>query len=93
MKPRNVFKDRAHNWTARKAAKPAKFLLRQNFGPKITKMCIVFFSISDNPLQDGYKLIVGVNRDEYINRPTKELHWWKDRPDILSGSKNTKLKL
>ncbi|XP_028396387.1 transport and Golgi organization 2 homolog [Dendronephthya gigantea] len=48
-------------------------------------MCIVFLSISDNPIQDGYKLIVGVNRDEYINRPTKELHWWKDRPDIISG--------
>ncbi|XP_028396610.1 transport and Golgi organization 2 homolog [Dendronephthya gigantea] len=48
-------------------------------------MCIVFLAISDNPIHDGYKVIIGVNRDEYTSRPTKELHWWEKRPDIISG--------
>ena len=49
-------------------------------------MCIVFMSISDNPTQDGYKVIIAVNRDEFYNRPTKDLHWWDNEPDIISGN-------
>ena len=50
-------------------------------------MCIVFMYISDNPTKDGYKLIIASNREEFYDRPTMELHWWEDRPDIISGEK------
>lgn len=48
-------------------------------------MCIVFLSLSDNPQRDKYKVIVAANRDEMFSRPTKELNWWDDDPDIISG--------
>ena len=51
-------------------------------------MCIAFMSISENPEQDGYKVIIAVNRDEFYNRPTKELDWWDDNPDVISGARN-----
>ena len=51
-------------------------------------MCIVFMSISDNPKQDGYKVIIAVNRDELYCRPTKDLNWWDNQPDIISGEEN-----
>ena len=55
-------------------------------------MCIVFMCISDNPKLDGYKVIIAVNRDEFYNRPTKELDWWDDDPNIISGAaKNLKI--
>ena len=48
-------------------------------------MCIVFLAISSEPKQDGYKVIIASNRDEYFNRPTQEAHFWKGNPDIISG--------
>ena len=48
-------------------------------------MCIAFMSISDDPRKDGYKVIIAANRDEFYNRPTKELDWWDDSPDVISG--------
>lgn len=45
-------------------------------------MCIVNFHFQDHP---KYKLIVAANRDEFYKRPTGELHFWKDMPNILAG--------
>lgn len=32
-----------------------------------------------------FPLIVAGNRDEFHSRPTKEIHWWPDKPDIVGG--------
>jgi len=45
-------------------------------------------SISDNPKQDGYKVVIAVNRDEFYDRPTKELGWWDNNPNIISGARS-----
>lgn len=48
-------------------------------------MCIVFLSISNNPQREKYKLILAMNRDEGFDRPTKELSWWAQSTNIISG--------
>lgn len=45
-------------------------------------MCIISFHFQDHP---NYKLIVAANRDEFYERPTKEAHFWGDKPNILAG--------
>jgi uncharacterized protein with NRDE domain len=50
-------------------------------------MCIAFLAISENPQEDGYKVIIAMNRDEYFDRPTKEVQFYKGDPDIIAGEK------
>ncbi len=45
-------------------------------------MCLVVFAVDPDP--DTLLLLAG-NRDEFHGRPTRELHWWDDRPQILGG--------
>lgn len=45
-------------------------------------MCIVFLVIDQHP---DFPLIIAANRDEYHDRPSASMEYWKDRPDILSG--------
>lgn len=45
-------------------------------------MCLIVFSW--NPDSD-YPLVVLANRDEFHQRPTQAIHYWKDDPDILGG--------
>lgn len=45
-------------------------------------MCLVVFGISVHP---GYELILGANRDEFLDRPTAAAEYWSDRPGILAG--------
>jgi uncharacterized protein with NRDE domain len=49
-------------------------------------MCIAFFSYRSNP---DYELIVASNRDEFLNRPTRELHRWEDSDAIVAGLDQT----
>ncbi|MGA8203776.1 MAG: NRDE family protein [Woeseiaceae bacterium] len=45
-------------------------------------MCLVVIAIDRHP---AFRLIVAANRDEFHKRPTREAHWWPDRPDVLGG--------
>lgn len=45
-------------------------------------MCLVVLAWRQQPESP---LIVAGNRDEFHARPTQELHWWSDQPDILGG--------
>jgi uncharacterized protein with NRDE domain len=45
-------------------------------------MCLVVLGWQQHP---DFPLIVAGNRDEFHNRPTKEAHWWPDKPDIVGG--------
>jgi uncharacterized protein with NRDE domain len=45
-------------------------------------MCLVVIGWQEHA---DYPLIVAGNRDEFHARPTKELHWWPDKPDIIGG--------
>jgi len=45
-------------------------------------MCLIVFAWQSHP---GYRLVLAANRDELHARPTRELHWWPDRPGILAG--------
>ena len=45
-------------------------------------MCLVVIGWQQHP---EFPLIVAGNRDEFHSRPTKEAHWWPDKPDILGG--------
>jgi len=44
-------------------------------------MCLILFSYNSHP---HYKLILASNRDEFYERPTKQLHKWADK-NILAG--------
>ncbi|KAJ3127922.1 hypothetical protein HK098_005563 [Nowakowskiella sp. JEL0407] len=44
-------------------------------------MCVIFFATNFA----GYKLVVAANRDEFLDRPTKEAHYWELYPDVLAG--------
>jgi uncharacterized protein with NRDE domain len=50
-------------------------------------MCIAFLAISENPEDDGYKVIIAMNRDEYFDRPTKEAQFYEGNPVIIAGEK------
>jgi uncharacterized protein with NRDE domain len=45
-------------------------------------MCLVLFSFDLHP---EYQYIVAGNRDEFYERPTQPLGFWKDEPLILAG--------
>lgn len=45
-------------------------------------MCLILFAYKVHP---NYPLIVASNRDEFYNRPTAPIHYWKDHPNILAG--------
>ena len=45
-------------------------------------MCLVILGWQQHP---DFPLIVAGNRDEFHGRPTKEAHWWPDKPDIVGG--------
>jgi len=45
-------------------------------------MCITFFYINPDPKLGKYSLILVMNRDEFINRPTQQANW---RNGILAG--------
>jgi uncharacterized protein with NRDE domain len=45
-------------------------------------MCLIVFSYRQ---RDDYPLVLAANRDEFYQRPTAALDYWKDRPDILAG--------
>lgn len=45
-------------------------------------MCLIFFAYDQHP---RYKLIVGANRDENYQRPTRGARFWNSHPNILAG--------
>ena len=45
-------------------------------------MCILFIAVDQHP---EYPLVIAANRDEYYRRPSREMHWWRDRPGVLAG--------
>ena len=45
-------------------------------------MCLIVLSLGQHP---DYPLVLAANRDEFHARPTKEAHWWPDKPDVLGG--------
>jgi uncharacterized protein with NRDE domain len=45
-------------------------------------MCLITFAWDTHP---QYRLVLAANRDELHGRPTEEMHWWPDRPDVLAG--------
>ena len=45
-------------------------------------MCTILFALDAHP---NYPLVVAANRDEFFGRPTKEIHFWEDAPDLLAG--------
>ena len=45
-------------------------------------MCLIFIAINQHP---DYPLIVAGNRDEFYQRPTEKLAYWKEDPDVLAG--------
>lgn len=45
-------------------------------------MCLILFGYDFHP---EYFLVVAANRDEYYTRPTAEVHFWEEDPDVLAG--------
>jgi uncharacterized protein with NRDE domain len=45
-------------------------------------MCLCVFSYKNHA---KFRLILALNRDEFLDRPTLGLHFWKDKPNILAG--------
>ena len=45
-------------------------------------MCLVVLALGQDP---NYPLILAANRDEFHARPSEELHWWDNQPDIVGG--------
>jgi uncharacterized protein with NRDE domain len=45
-------------------------------------MCLVVIGWQKH---SDFPLIVAGNRDEFHSRPTREVHWWPDKPDIVGG--------
>ena len=45
-------------------------------------MCLILFSYEKHP---KYRLILAANRDEFFERPTAPMGFWKDHPDLLAG--------
>ncbi|WP_060680276.1 NRDE family protein [Virgibacillus halodenitrificans] len=45
-------------------------------------MCLINLHFQQHA---NYKLIVAANRDEFYDRPTKQAHFWDDKPFILAG--------
>lgn len=45
-------------------------------------MCLLVIAYKVHP---GYPLIVAANRDEFLDRPARPLHFWEDASHILAG--------
>jgi uncharacterized protein with NRDE domain len=45
-------------------------------------MCLILFSYKNH---SHYDLILASNRDEFRDRPTAQLDFWEDFPDVLAG--------
>jgi uncharacterized protein with NRDE domain len=45
-------------------------------------MCTLLISYRQHA---GFPLLIAANRDEFHDRPTQALHWWKDNPAVLGG--------
>ncbi|MBF0257672.1 MAG: NRDE family protein [Desulfamplus sp.] len=45
-------------------------------------MCLIVFAYQTHK---RYRLILSANRDEFFDRPTEPLDWWKDQPEIIGG--------
>lgn len=45
-------------------------------------MCLINFNIGAHP---KYKMIIAANRDESYERPTSQIAWWDDHPNIFGG--------
>lgn len=45
-------------------------------------MCLILFAYRSHP---KYRLILAANRDEFYARPTAQLDFWDDYPDVLAG--------
>lgn len=45
-------------------------------------MCLIALAYKVHP---GFPLIVAANRDEFLERPTRRMHFWDEAPDILAG--------
>lgn len=45
-------------------------------------MCLINFAYKQHT---NYPFILVGNRDEFYQRPTQQLHWWDDFPQILAG--------
>jgi uncharacterized protein with NRDE domain len=45
-------------------------------------MCLIVFAWQMHP---DFPLVLGANRDEFLDRPTLPAAFWSDRPDLLAG--------
>ncbi|XP_052072930.1 transport and Golgi organization 2 homolog [Mytilus californianus] len=52
-------------------------------------MCLLFMYLNDDECGDGYRVIIANNRDEQWDRPTKQLSFWTDNEECISGQDMT----
>ncbi|MEM7549858.1 MAG: NRDE family protein [Bacteroidota bacterium] len=45
-------------------------------------MCLIIFAWKKH---EDYKLVLTANRDEFYDRPSERIHFWKEHPEILAG--------
>ena len=45
-------------------------------------MCLIVFA---NNLIEDYKLVFAANRDEFYERPSEQVEFWSEYPDLLAG--------
>ena len=45
-------------------------------------MCLIFLAFNQHP---KYPLIIAANRDEFLDRPAKQIDFWPENPKILAG--------
>ena len=45
-------------------------------------MCLIVLSFGQHP---DFPLILAANRDEFHARPTRDAHWWPDKPGVVGG--------